>query len=129
MSKTARPRAKLSRRELRWAGGGIVCLHLTVARIAEGLGVSWNTVNKAVLTEGRCMLIDAPDRFDGVKVIGGDEQVWRPTRRGGRWVSVISDPAPIRDRPVAPAGQGRGPLETSLRDLAAGAHPTLAERG
>ena len=31
---------KLSRRALRWALEGIVCQHLTVARVAEGLGVS-----------------------------------------------------------------------------------------
>jgi len=35
MSKAAEPRAKLSRRGLRWALEGIVCQHLTVARIAE----------------------------------------------------------------------------------------------
>jgi transposase len=29
-----------------------VVAHLTVARIAEGLGVSWNTANDAVLEEG-----------------------------------------------------------------------------
>ena len=45
----AEPRAKLSRRALRWALEGIVCQHLTVARVAEGLGVSWNTANDAVL--------------------------------------------------------------------------------
>jgi hypothetical protein len=28
-----------------------VCQHLTVARVAEGLGVSWNTANDAVLAE------------------------------------------------------------------------------
>ena len=30
-----------------------MCQHLTVARVAEGLGVSWNTANDAVLAEGR----------------------------------------------------------------------------
>jgi transposase len=42
-SNAAAPRAKLSRRGLRWALEGIVCQHLTVARVAEGLGVAWNT--------------------------------------------------------------------------------------
>jgi hypothetical protein len=42
-----------SRRGLRWALEGVVVQHLTVARVAEGLGVSWNTANDAVLTEGR----------------------------------------------------------------------------
>ena len=38
-SKAAWPRAKLSRRGLRWALEGIVCQHLSIARVAEGLGV------------------------------------------------------------------------------------------
>jgi hypothetical protein len=53
-SRAAEPRAKLSRRALRWALEGNVCQHLTIARVAEGLGVSWNTANGAVLAEGRC---------------------------------------------------------------------------
>ena len=43
----AEPRAKLSRRGLRWAPEAIVVQHLTVARIAEGLSVAWNTANDA----------------------------------------------------------------------------------
>jgi hypothetical protein len=31
----------------------LVVQHLTVARVAEGLGVSWNTANHAVLAEGQ----------------------------------------------------------------------------
>ena len=96
-TKAAEPRAKLSRRGLRWALEGIVCQHLTVARVAEGLGVTWNTANKAVLAEGRRVLIDDPHRFDGVKVIGVDEHVWRHTRRGDKYVTVIIDLTPIRD--------------------------------
>jgi transposase len=69
-SRAAEPRAKLSRRALRWALEGIVCQHLTVARVAEGLGVSWTTANDAVLAEGRRVLIEDPHRFDGVRVIG-----------------------------------------------------------
>lgn len=44
--------------------------HLTVARVAEGLGVAWNTANDAVLAEGRRVLIDDKHRLDGVKIIG-----------------------------------------------------------
>ena len=51
-SLAAEPRAKLSRRGLAWALEGIVIAHLTVARVAEGLGVAWNTANDAVLAEG-----------------------------------------------------------------------------
>jgi len=95
-SRAAEPRAKLSRGALRWALEGIVCQHLTVARVAEGLGVSWNTANSAVLAEGRRVLIDDPRRFDGVKVIGVDEHVWRHTRRGDKYVTVIIDLTPVR---------------------------------
>jgi len=94
--KAAEPRAKLSRRGLRWALEGIVCQHLTAARVAEGLAVSWNTANDAVLAEGKRVLIDDPGRFDGVTAIGVDEHVWRHTRRGDKYVTVIIDLTPVR---------------------------------
>lgn len=84
-SRAAEPRAKLSRRGLRWALEAIVVQHLTVARIAEGLDVSWNTANDAVLAEGQRVLINNPQRFDGVTTIGVDEHVWRHTRRGDKY--------------------------------------------
>ena len=90
-SRAAEPRAKLSRRGLRWALEGIVVQHLTVARVAEGLDVSWNTANDAVLAEGKRVLINDPARFDGVTTIGVDEHVWRHTRRGDKYVTVIID--------------------------------------
>lgn len=93
----AEPRAKLSRRGLRWALEGIVRQHLTVARVAEGLGVAWNTANDAVLAEGKRVLIDGPHRLDGVQVLGVDEHVWRHTRRGDKYVTVIIDLTPIRE--------------------------------
>ena len=96
-SRAAEPRCKLSRRGLRWALEGIVVQHLTVARVAEGLGVAWNTANDAVLAEGKRVLIDDEHRFDGVAVIRVDEHVWRHTRRGDKYVTVIIDLTPIRD--------------------------------
>ena len=96
-SAAAEPRAKLSRTGLRWALEGIVVAHLTVARVAEGLGVAWDTVNNAVLAEGKRLLINDPTRFEGVKVIGVDEHVWRHTRRGDKYVTVIIDLTPVRD--------------------------------
>ena len=96
-TRAAQPRTKLSRRGLRWALEGIVVQHLTVARVAEGLGVAWNTANDAVLAEGKCVLIDDPARFDGVAVLGVDEHVWRHTRKGDKYVTVIIDLTPIRD--------------------------------
>lgn len=109
-SRAAEPRAKLSRRGLRWALEAIVCQHLTVARVAEGLGVSWGTANDAVLAEGKRLLINDPDRFDGVAVIGVDEHVWRHTRRGDKYVTVIIDLTGIR--------AGTGP--SRLLDMVAG---------
>jgi transposase len=95
--KAAEPRAKLSRRALRWALEAIVCQHLSVARVAEALAVSWNTANDAVLVEGKRVLINDPRRFDGVHLIGVDEHVWRHTRRGDKYVTVIIDLTPVRD--------------------------------
>ena len=91
ISRAAEPRAKLSRRGLRWALEGIVVQHLTIARIAEGLDVSWNTANTAVLAEGKRVLINDVARFDGVTTIGVDEHVWRHTRRGDKYVTVVID--------------------------------------
>ncbi|MCK6212770.1 ISL3 family transposase [Georgenia sp. EYE_87] len=96
-TRAAEPRAKLSRRGLRWALEGIVCQHLTVARVAEGLRISWNTANTAVLAEGRRVLIEDPTRFDGVKAIGVDEHVWRHTRRGDKYVTVVIDLTAVRE--------------------------------
>lgn len=98
-SKAARPRAKLSRAGLRWALEGIVVQHLTVARVAEGLGVAWNTANDAVLAEGKRVLIDDDKRFDDVAVIGVDDST--AATRLLRWLHCVA-PHPqgrqVRDR-------------------------------
>ena len=109
-SLAAEPKAKLSRRGLRWTLEAIVVQHLTVARVAEGLGVSWNTANDAVLAEGRRVLIDDPCRFDGVTTLGVDEHCWRHTRKGDKYVTVIIDLTPVRD--------GKGPAR--LLDMVEG---------
>jgi transposase len=81
-SRAAAPRAKLSRRALRWALEGIVCQHLTVAWVAEG----------------RRVLIEDPHRFEGARMIGVDEHCWHHTRRGDKYVTVmIIDLTPIRN--------------------------------
>jgi len=96
-SRAAERRAKLSRVAVRWALVGLVVQHLTVARVAEALAVAWDTANDAVLAEGSRLLIDDDARFDGVAVIGVDEHVWRHTRRGDKYVTVVIDLTPIRD--------------------------------
>ena len=97
MSQAADPRAKLSRAAVRWALTGLVVHHVTVARISQALGVSWNTANTAVLAEGARLLINDPARFEGVRVIGVDEHVWRHTPYGDEYVTVILDVTPVRD--------------------------------
>ncbi|WOO97500.1 ISL3 family transposase [Micrococcus terreus] len=92
----AEPKSKISRRALRWALEALVMQHLTVARVAEALAVRWNTANDAVLAEGKRLLIDDPARFDGVTAIGVDEHVWRHTRRGDTYVTVVIDLTPLR---------------------------------
>ena len=98
MSQAADPRAKLSHSAVRWALTGLVVHHLTVARVAQALGVSWNTANTAVLAEGARLLINDPARCEGVRVIGVDEHVWRHTPHQDRYVTGILDLTPIRDR-------------------------------
>ena len=97
--------------------------------IAEGLGVSWNTANDAVLAEGHRVLIADPHRFDGVKVIGVDEHVRRHTRRGDKYVTAIIDLTPVRDR-TGPArlldmvqGRSKQVFKTWLSDRAKPAQP------
>ncbi|WP_126412662.1 ISL3 family transposase [Acidipropionibacterium jensenii] len=103
-------RAKISRGGLAWGLAGLVLDHLSVSRVAAGLGVSWSAANHAILAEGRRVLIDDPSRFDGVRVIGVDEHVWRHTRRGDTYVTVIIDLTPVR--------QETGPAR--LLDMVAG---------
>lgn len=94
--------------------------HLSVARVAAGLGGAWDTANDAILAEGRRVLINDPGRFDGVQVLGVDEHAWRHTRGGDKYVTVIIDltPGPRRHRSCPTVGHGRGTLETGLQDLA-----------
>ncbi len=112
-SRAAEPRSKLPRAALRWALVAVVVQHLTMARIAEALAVSWNTTNDAVLAEGRRVLIDDPARFDR------DHHRRRrrtcvaphPPRRQVRHRDHRPDPDPGRDRTGQVARHGRGPLQ------------------
>jgi transposase len=126
----AEPRARLSRGGLRWALEAIVCQHLTVARVAEALAVSWDTANAAVIAEGRRVLIGDPNRLDSVAVIGVDEHCWRHTRRGDKYVTVIIDLTPVRDGtgPARLLDMVQGPLETGVHDLAGGAEHDIPGR-
>ena len=76
----ALPRAKLSSDAVLWALKSLVLDRLSVARIAAALGAAWHTVNDAVLTAGRELLIADPHRLDGGQVLGVDEHCWRHPR-------------------------------------------------
>ena len=121
-SRAAAPRARLSNRALRWALEAIVVAHLPVARVAEALDVAWHTANDAVLAEGRRVLIDDPTRFERARVIGVDEHVWRHTRRGEKYVTVVIDLTPIRDGTGPPRlldmveGRSKAAFKTWLTD-------------
>lgn len=104
------PRAKFSRGGLDWALKALVVDHLSMSRVAAGLGVAWHTANDAVLTEGHRRLINDPARFNGVRVIGVDEHVWRHTRFGDKYVTVIID--------LTPVAEGTGP--SRLLDMVPG---------
>lgn len=91
------PEAKLSHAAALWALKSVVIDRLSIARVADNLGVSWHTANTAVLVTGRRLLIDDPNRLTGVRVLGVDEHVWRHTRWGNRYVTVVIDLTPVAD--------------------------------
>lgn len=97
-SSAAPSRSKLSYGAIRWALNAIVIDHLAVSRVAAHLGVSWHTANSAVINEGRRLLFNDPARFDGVTVLGVDEHVWRHTRYGDKYVTVVIDLTPVRNK-------------------------------
>ena len=97
-SSAAPPRSKLSYGAIRWALAAIVIDHLSVSRVAAHLGVAWHTANNAIIQEGQRLLFNDPSRFDGVAVLGVDEHVWRHTRYGDKYVTVIIDLTPVRNK-------------------------------
>ena len=76
----------------------IVIDRMSIARVAANLGVAWNTASDAILAAGTELLIDTPDRLDGVTTVGVDEHVWRHTRHGDKYVTVIIDLTPTRTK-------------------------------
>lgn len=96
-SSAAPARVKLTHTALDWALRALVLDHLSVNRVAEVLGVSWNTANTAILGKGQRRLIKDTTRFDGATVLGVDERVWHHTRRGDKYVTVVIDLTPIKD--------------------------------
>ena len=97
-STLAEPRARLTRAAVEWGLRALALECMSVSRVARTLGISWHTANNAILASAQATLLDDPHRFDGVEVLGVDEHVWRHTRRGDRYVTVIIDLTPVRHR-------------------------------
>lgn len=97
--KAAAPvRGKLSRDAITLAVKSVVIDRMSVARIAANLGVAWNTCHDAILAAATELLIDDPTRLDGVTTVGVDEHVWRHTRWGDKYVTVVIDLTPTREK-------------------------------
>ena len=94
----AEPRARLTRSAVEWGLRALALECMSVSRVAAALGISWHTANNAILTSAQATLLDDPHRFNGVEALGVDEHVWRHTRRGYRYVTVMIDLTPVRDR-------------------------------
>ena len=97
-SRVAQPRARLTRAAVEWGLRALGLESMSVSRVAQALGISWHTANTAILTRAEQAITSNPHRFEGVEVLGVDEHVWRHTRQGDRYVTVIIDLTPVRDR-------------------------------
>ena len=124
----AEPRARLTRSAVEWGLRALALECMSVSRVAAALGISWHTANNAILTRAEQTITGNPDRFDGVEVLGVDEHVWRHTRRGDRYVTVMIDLTPVRDRsgPARLLDVVPGRSKKAIQDLALPARPGLA---
>jgi transposase len=87
----APPRALLTVRAVRWATDALAHDDTTVSALARHLGVDWHTCWSAIETEAR-VRVGQPERLGGVRTLGVDEHVWRPSRIGvDRAVTIMVD--------------------------------------
>jgi transposase len=87
----APPRAVLTVRAVRWATDALAHDDTTVSALARQLGVDWHTAWNAIELEAKARTSD-PQRLAGVKTLGVDEHIWRPSRIGvDRAVTIMVD--------------------------------------
>ena len=113
------PRAALTRRAVRWATDALAHDDTTVSALARHLGVDWHTLWNAVKAEATRRTA-RPERLDGVRTLGVDEHIWRPSHHGSdRAITAMVDLT--RDE------QGR--LRARLLDVVPGRSGTVYYRG
>jgi transposase len=84
-------RSKLTTRATEWATDALRHDDTTVSAIARHLGVDWHTAWDAIKTEARGR-VKRPERLKGVKTLGVDEHIWRPSMRSTtKAVTVMVD--------------------------------------
>ena len=87
----APPRMALTVRAVRWATDALSCDDTTVSALARHLGVDWHTAWDAIEVEAKARTKD-PARLAGVRTLGVDEHIWRPSRIGvDRAVTIMVD--------------------------------------
>lgn len=85
------PRAALTSRAVRWATDALARDDTTVSALARHLDVDWHTLWDAVQVEAAAR-VDRPERRTGVRTLGVDEHIWRPSKRGAdRAVTAMVD--------------------------------------
>jgi transposase len=85
------PRAKLTTRAIGWAVDALTHDDTTVSALARHLGVDWHTLWDAVEAQATTR-VDDQGRLAGVRTLGVDEHVWRPSRHGAdRAVTAMVD--------------------------------------
>ncbi len=87
----ASPRTALTTRAVAWATSALSYDDTTVSALARHLGVDWHTAWDAIEVEAKARTSN-PDLLSGVKTLGVDEHIWRPSRIGvDRAVTIIVD--------------------------------------
>ena len=81
----------LTSRAVAWATNALSYDDTTVSALARHLGVDWHTAWDAIEVEAKARTSN-PDRLRGVKTLGVDEHIWRPSRIGvDRAVTIMVD--------------------------------------
>jgi len=84
-------RAKLTARAVAWATDALAHDDTTVSSLARHLGVDWHTAWSAIRVEAT-ERTRRPKRTAGVKTLGVDEHIWRPSlKRRERAVTIMVD--------------------------------------